>query len=151
MQLPLIAALTLIALTVAIHATGAVALLRALDAYSRFWVRHAGFGFSILSLSWVVAALVFLHMLEIMVWASYFRLQGLFSDFETATYYSLATYTTIGFGDVVLAKDWRILGTVEGLVGVLMSGWSVAILVGLLTHLYEKGGGASKDATASRP
>ncbi len=151
MQAPLIAALTLIALTVAIHASGAVALLRAFAVYRRFWAHHVGSAVSILSLSGVVASLVLLHILEIMVWASYFRLQGLFPDLETATYFSLSTYTTIGFGDIVLAKGWRILGTVEGLVGVLMTGWSVAILVGLLPHLYEKLGGVSTDAVDSRP
>ncbi len=137
MRLPLIAGFTLIALNVAIHAVGVVTLLRLLAAYRPFWRRHASSLVTVLSLSWVVATLVFLHMVELMVWASYFRLQGLFPDFETATYFSLATYTTTGFGDVVLTKDWRILGSVEGLVGILMMSWSGAILIGVITNIYQ--------------
>jgi len=127
----------LIALTVAIHGVGAVAYLRMLEAYRGFWERHAGFVFSILSLSWVVTTLVFLHLAEIGVWAGFYYLQGLFPDFETSVYYSVSAYTTVGFGDVVLQKEWRLLGATEALVGILMTSWSVALLIGLLTELYR--------------
>lgn len=134
---------TLIALTVAIHATGSVVLLRMLEAYVGFWRRHPGFLFGILSLSWVVAFLVVLHIVEIAVWALFFSLRGVFPDFETATYFSLVTYTTTGFGDVLLPTQWRLLGSSEALVGILMTSWSVAILVGVITGAYKESQGMS--------
>lgn len=138
MQFHIIPMVTLIALTVAIHATGSVALIRMLEAYVRFWRRHPSFVVGILSVSWVVAALVILHMVEIMAWALFFSLRGVFPDFETATYFSLVTYTTTGFGDVLLPTQWRILGSSEALVGILMTSWSVAILIGVVTAVYKE-------------
>jgi len=138
MSLHLVPWLILIALTVAIHAGGSVAFLRMLRAHLPFWRRHPGFVVNTLSLSWVVATLVTLHMVEIGVWASYFFLRGLFPDFETAIYYSLCSYTTVGFGDVVLPREWRILGTTEALVGGLMTAWSVALLIAVVTGLHQE-------------
>jgi voltage-gated potassium channel Kch len=134
----MIAMLTLIAATVAIHASGSVALIRMIEAYLPFWKRHPSFVVGILSLSWVVASLVILHMFEIGVWATYLFLRGLFPDFETATYFSLVTYTTTGFGDVVLPKEWRILGSSQALVGILMTSWSIAILIAVVTGAYKE-------------
>ncbi|HVN30749.1 MAG TPA: ion channel [Thermoanaerobaculaceae bacterium] len=138
MQHHMIAMLTLIAVTVAIHASGSVALIRMLEAYLPFWRRHPSFVVGILSLSWVVASLVILHMFEIGVWATYLFLRGLFPDFETATYFSLVTYTTTGFGDVTLPKEWRILGSSQALVGILMTSWSIAILIAVVTGTYKE-------------
>jgi voltage-gated potassium channel len=137
-QTHVIAMLTLIALTVAIHASGSVALLRMIEAYIPFWRRHPSFVVGILSLSWVVASLVILHMFEIGLWASYLFLRGLFPDFETATYFSLVTYTTTGFGDVTLSKEWRLLGSSQALVGILMTSWSIAILIAVVTGAYHE-------------
>lgn len=128
----------LIAFTVAIHASGLVAFLRMFAAHLPFWRRHPSFVTTALTLSWVVATLAALHMAEIAVWASYFFLRGLFTDFETAIYYSLATYTTTGFGDVVLPKQWRVLGTTEALVGALMTAWSVAFLISVINTVYQE-------------
>jgi hypothetical protein len=57
-------------------------------------------------------------------------------DFETAIYFSLTSYTTVGYGDVVLPASWRILGPVEAGVGILMFGWSTGIMVTALTRIY---------------
>ena len=51
-------------------------------------------------------------------------------------YFSITSYTTVGYGDVVLPASWRLLGPIEGAVGILMFGWSTAILVMALTRIY---------------
>ncbi len=131
-----IPALLLIAATVAIHAIGSVTFLKMLAAYRPFWRRHPGFLGNTLSFSWVVATLVVLHLAEIGVWATYFFRRGLFPDLETAIYYSFCSYTTVGFGDVVLPREWRLLGTTEALVGILMTSWSVALLIAVVTSAH---------------
>jgi len=133
----LIPGLILIALTVAIHAVGTLAFLRMLVRYRPVWERHAGVLINMLTLSWVVTTLVVLHTAEIAAWAAYYHLRDLFPDFETSLYYSLCSYTTVGFGDVVLPKAWRLLGTIEALVGILMTSWSVALLVGVVTTIHQ--------------
>lgn len=50
-------------------------------------------------------------------------------DWETALYFSTATFSTLGFGDVVLAKNWRLFGSFEGVNGFLLIGWSTAYLI----------------------
>lgn len=55
---------------------------------------------------------------------------------ETAIYFSLSSYTTVGYGDVVLPVSWRFLGPFEAAVGILMFGWSTGIMVTVLSRIY---------------
>jgi hypothetical protein len=57
-------------------------------------------------------------------------------DLESAAYFSLTSYTTVGYGDVVLPEPWRLLGPLEAAVGVLMLGWSTGILVAAIGTIY---------------
>jgi hypothetical protein len=85
----------------------------------------------------VVAALVILHCLEILIWAQFLFWSNCFPDRETATYYSLMSYTTVGYGDVLLPLHWRLLGGLEAMIGVLMFGWSTACLVAFVYHVQN--------------
>jgi hypothetical protein len=75
------------------------------------------------------------HTIEIWLYALLYRAVGLFQHFEEALYFSTVTYATIGYGDLTLSHDWRVLGAIEGATGVIMLGWSTAFLVSLLTRL----------------
>ena len=59
---------------------------------------------------------------------------GTFADFEQALYFSTVTYATIGYGDLLMPHEWRILGAIGGW-GIIMLGWSTAFLVSLLSQL----------------
>ena len=91
-----------------------------------------------LLLTCVVLALLLLHLLEVALWATFFYRQGCFPDLRTSVYFSLITYATVGYGDVVLTEEWRILGGVEALAGVMMMSWSTAILIGALQWAYNR-------------
>ena len=82
-------------------------------------------------------SILFLHLMGAAIWAILFRVRELFPDFETAMYFSLTSYTTMGFGDVVLPERWRLLGGVEGLSGVLLSGMSTAFLFVIVRRLLR--------------
>jgi len=62
---------------------------------------------------------------------------GCLPDLESAFCFSGATYTTIGYGDLVLAKPWRILGPVEGLTGILMCGLSAGLFFAIVSRIYQ--------------
>src|SRR5215469_17714450 len=79
-------------------------------------------------------AMTVLHILEIMVWASFYRWKCL-SLWETSFYFSATSFTTVGYGDVLLPQIWRPLGPIEGLMGVLMCGMSVSGLFAILTTI----------------
>jgi hypothetical protein len=82
-----------------------------------------------LSMLPMVLGLFVLHGAEILIWAVAFIWTGALPDWETALYFSTATFSTLGFGDVVLAKNWRLFGSFEGVNGFLLIGWSTAYLI----------------------
>jgi voltage-gated potassium channel len=83
-----------------------------------------------------VAILLVLHLIEAGVWAGFYVVADAMPDLETAIYFSMTSYTTVGYGDVLLPADWRLLGPSEAAVGILMFGWSTAIIVGAITRIY---------------
>jgi voltage-gated potassium channel Kch len=74
------------------------------------------------------SAILLLHVADTVIWAVFYYIRELFPTFETSLYFSLTSYTTIGFGDVVLPERWRLLGAIEGISGVLLCGLSTAML-----------------------
>jgi hypothetical protein len=81
--------------------------------------------------------LIALHLTETGIWAAFYFWRGLFPDFETSLYFSLGSYTTIGYGDVVLPQRWRMLGGIEGLSGVLLCGLSAAFVFALVNSAFQ--------------
>jgi voltage-gated potassium channel len=82
-------------------------------------------------------AIIALHLLHICLWMTFYHWQC-FPSWETAFYFSTSSYTTVGYGDVVLSQTWRTLGPVESVVGVLMTGLSVSVLFAIMTRLVER-------------
>jgi voltage-gated potassium channel Kch len=67
--------------------------------------------------------------IEIWLWAACYYALGIGDSFETALYFSTATFATVGYGDIVAGADWRLLTALEGVNGFLLIGWSTAYLV----------------------
>lgn len=85
----------------------------------------------------VFAVVILLSLIEVGIWATFYYWRGLFPDFETALYFSMGTYSTIGYGDVVLPQRWRLLGGIEGISGVLLCGLSAAFIFAVLNALFQ--------------
>jgi hypothetical protein len=134
----LIEGVILVAATVFIHGVGTLVLLRWIVLYRPYWERHGGLMVNTFSLTWIVGFLVLLHLLEVGNFAFYYYIRGVLPDLESSAYFSLLTYTTVGYGDVVLSKDWRLMGTSEALVGILMTAWSTALLISVVNSLHLK-------------
>jgi len=81
-----------------------------------------------------VLALFIVHAVEIWLWALVYIAIGSLPDIESALYFSTTTFSTIGYGDIVLSSDWRLLGSLEGISGLLLIGWSTAYLVAASTR-----------------
>ena len=128
----LLTAWCLLALTVTIHAAGMSALLpRTVSALpdTRFWPVTR----LLIQVAWW---LVLLHLAEIAVWALFYWWQKCLPDAESSFYFSAVTYTTLGYGDVVLPKEWRAIGSVEGLTGILMCGLSTGFFFAVMSRLF---------------
>jgi hypothetical protein len=81
--------------------------------------------------------LIVTHLVEISLWAFFFWWQKCLPDAESSFYFSGVTYATIGYGDLVLPKEWRLFGPVEGLTGILMCRLSTAFLFATLSRMYS--------------
>jgi voltage-gated potassium channel len=81
-------------------------------------------------------AMIVLHFAQIVLWAGFYRWHCL-PSWESCFYFSATSYSTVGYGDIVLPQVWRLLGPVESVTGVLMSGISVSALFAILIRLVE--------------
>jgi hypothetical protein len=133
---PLLIQLTLasamVVATVLIHLTGLAILVRILRA--RRWMRVYEHLRPITLLLGASIGIFAIHTAEIWLFALLYLILGAAGDFEQSLYFSTVTYATIGYGDVLMAKSWRVLGAIEGAAGVIMLGWSTAFLVSLLAQ-----------------
>jgi hypothetical protein len=71
----------------------------------------------------------------IWLWAFAFHALGLFPDFEHAIYFALVSFTTLGYGDVLLPEPWRLLGGMAAANGFVTFGLLIAMLGDALRHV----------------
>lgn len=81
--------------------------------------------------------ILLLHVIQTSLWAVFYYTQELFSDFETSLYFSMVSFTTIGYGDVLLPRHWRLLGVIEGFSGVLLCGVSTAFIFAVVNAIFQ--------------
>ena len=133
MLVQLVLATMMVALTVLVHLFGLAMLMRVLRSHTRVFRK-----LTMMPLTLLLAATIgifTIHTLEIWLYALLYLQLGTFQDFEQALYFSTVTYATIGYGDLLMPHQWRILGAIEGAAGIIMLGWSTAFLVSLLSQL----------------
>src|SRR5262245_59319146 len=85
----------------------------------------------------VFLSIILLHLIQVGLWAFVFWRALELPTLEAAVYFSLTSYTTIGFGDVVLEPGWRVLAGIEGLTGIILIGWSTAFVFAIVNRMYE--------------
>lgn len=142
----LLIAWCLMALCVVVHAGGVASALRWLHpqaaSANRFW-----------SWSWLFIRLagwiILFHLIEIAIWAWFYVWKGAMADLPTALYFSAVTYTTTGYGDLVLPEEWRLLGGVEALTGILMCGWSTGFFFAVVSRMLERPAKSTEPAAHS--
>ena len=96
---------------------------------------------ALLALIWSATVLLLLRVIEIYLWAlTYLFIKPVdeLTTFESASYFSFVTFTTLGYGDITLARhEWRILSGVEALNGILLAGWSTAFLFAAVQRTWK--------------
>ena len=130
----------ILAATVVIHAIGTVVLVRLLAPYRAALQSGPEWNRVLRMLIGTVMLLLILHLAEILLWATAFLFLEIGDDlqsFEEAVYFSFVTYTTLGYGDITLSGEWRIMSGIEALNGVLLAGWSTALLFGLVQKILQ--------------
>lgn len=74
---------------------------------------------------------------DVWLWAAFYVLIGAIGSFEEALYFSTVSFTTIGYGDVVLDKRWRLLASFEGANGMIIFGWTTALVIAVIQRFYN--------------
>jgi hypothetical protein len=77
------------------------------------------------------------HLIQVALWAAAFLVIGLFPSFDTAFYYSAQSYTAVGYGDVAVSDQWRLLGPLESINGLLLFGLSTASMFAVMSRLIK--------------
>jgi hypothetical protein len=94
----------------------------------------------------VLLLMFFATTLEVVVWAYAYLSLGAIELLEDAVYFSMVTFTTVGYGDIVLHESWRLLSAFEAANGIIMFGWTTAIVIGVVTRIYFTEIGKGPDA-----
>ena len=128
------------AITVVLHAVGTTA-----------WVAYLGRRYpggkglartrtalAVLTLTVIIA--IGLHAVQISLWAvSYLVMlpSGELHSLEEALYFSIVTFTSLGYGDITLSEGWRMLSGIEALSGILLLGWTTALLFAVVQRTWK--------------
>jgi voltage-gated potassium channel Kch len=121
--------------TTCIHAGGMELMLHGVKnqrAGLRAWLRKT-------RIYWVVTTILVMFvvtLLEALAWASVYLAFGALKGLEQALYFSLVTFTTLGYGEIVLDERWRLLASFEAANGIIMFGWSTAIVMAVVHRVY---------------
>jgi hypothetical protein len=126
----------LVGLTLCIQCGGVAALIHWLRTVAAKDIRNISIPKATGLVMQTTMAVVVLQGLVILLWAGFYRCLCL-SSWNSAFYFSGTSYSTVGYGDVVLPAKWRLLGPLESMMGVLMCGISVSLLFALINRLVE--------------
>ena len=125
----------LMALCVTVHAIGLTAGIswmkgRSATIEGRFWAA-----------TWMLICIagwaVLMHLLQIALWAFFYAWKHGMPDLTSAFYFSAVTYTTTGYGDLVLPVKWRLVGGVEALTGIMMCGLSTGMFFAVFAKVFD--------------
>src|ERR1700751_3268492 len=137
MTLPLLFGFCTFICTLFIHTLGFFIIMTLIE-----WYIQKGYvsslSHNVLAVSVTVILVLVSHICSIALWAWVFILLGGFGSFETAFFFSTVNYTTLGYGDIILSKAWRLLGPLEAVNGVIMLGWTTAIIFAVQTILIRQ-------------
>ncbi len=130
--------------TTVIHGAFMVLAVRIMDAHHRQPSMYPSLK------RWVTVGFIVLAMfagglVEVAAWAAAFVLLGAISGAEPALYFSTVTFTTLGYGDVLLDAKWRLLGAFEAANGIIMMGWTTAIVVAAVRRVTAQPAPAQVD------
>jgi hypothetical protein len=75
------------------------------------------------------------HLIQIAIWAITLLLVGEMANFEKAFYFSAENYTALGYGDIKVSEQWRLLGPLEAINGLLLFGLSTAVMFAIMSRL----------------
>ena len=121
--------------TTVIHASGMMLVLKNLDRTGgplKRWLKRS----PAFHVGEAVLWLFLISLIEVALWASVYLFIGAIESVEKALYFSMVTFTTLGYGDVLLDEEWRLLASFEAANGIIIFGWTTAIIIAIVTQEF---------------
>ena len=134
MLLDILITIFIVTVTVVIHTFGmmiAIRIIRKQSASQLTFQRSRS-----VQLVGVVLVMFFISIVEVLLWAATYLWVNIIESFEEAFYFSMVTFTTLGYGDIVLKGTWRLLASFEAAIGIIMFGWTTAIVFAAVQNIY---------------
>ena len=125
-------------LTTAIHASGMMLTMK-LSRHRADTGKIFGVCSRVLRLSLIVICMFIVTLIEVAAWAGAYLAVDAIDALEKAIYFSMVTYTTLGYGDVLLDENWRVLASYQAANGIIMFGWTTAIIIYAIRQVYFEG------------
>jgi hypothetical protein len=122
---------------VAVHAMAMIVVIHVARNVASKWLSLATLRLSAVMIA-TVAVLMVAHMCEVAVWSLAYALVEATSEGADRLYFAFVNFTTLGYGDVVPTPRWRLLGPMTAMNGMLLFGWSVAVIFEVLSLTLER-------------
>jgi|SRR5579863_6373272 len=135
--LPLIVSIGATILTIFCHALVAMTVVHFIIFERQSGRAGTGFWTDTAIIATVVMMALTAHLVEIAIWAELFVMLGEFQDFAIAFYHSAVNYTTLGYGDIVMSSQWKLMAPIEAADGALMFGVSAAQVFAIIQRLVR--------------
>jgi len=126
----------LILATIIVHAVFMASAVRFLRLHRDWFRKPPQFVRLVAALSGVAIWLLLGMTIAVWIWAFYFLFSGALKDLETSVYFSLVSFTTLGFGDIILDKPHRLLSGLIAANGLILFGLTTAFLIEFLQRVY---------------
>lgn len=123
--------------TTVIHAAGMMLAFQLVQFSVKHYVKETKLS-RIVLISSVVILMFLVSVAEVLLWALVYLGLGAIDRLEKALYFSMVTFTTLGYGDIVLAEHWHLLASFEAANGIIMFGWTTSVVIATVTHVYFK-------------
>ena len=125
----------LVAVTTIIHIAGIGLVAKLVKTHAEQWrYRHPFIRAQ--KIGEVVLLMFFLSLMDIAIWAGAYLLVNAINNVETAFYFSTVTFTTLGYGDVVIEENWRLMAAFEAANGIIIFGLTTAVVVAVVQRVY---------------
>jgi hypothetical protein len=135
-------------LNISVHALVMTAVVRAAQVYGRDAILHPTLRLIAVMIA-IVSVLMAAHIIEVFLWSMTYAIIDAAPAGTDHLYFAFVNYTTLGYGDITPTERWRLLGPMTAMNGVLLFGWSTAVIFEVLrrTMVHVR---ASHDATSGR-
>lgn len=130
---------------IAIHAATMMMIIRSRGAVYANVPTHPALRLVAIMIA-TVSMLMVAHLVEVAIWSIAYSLVGATPQDTDDLYFAFVNYTTLGYGDIIPVARWRLLGPLTAMNGVLLFGWSTAVIYHVLRASL-----APEDERASRP